>query len=88
MKTFVTAREAVAIDDKTVWKEVQRVRKTAGLPKFSMHDLLRAWASAVHANGASLKQVSVCLGHADVQTTERYIRVFLTQSSGHQFLPR
>ena len=88
MKTFVTAREAVAIDDKTVWKEVQRVRKAAGLPKFSMHDLRRAWASAVHANGASLKQVSVWLGHADVQTTERYIRVFLTQSSGHQFLPR
>ena len=53
-----------------------------------MHDLRRAWASAVHAKGASLKQVSVWLGHADVQTTERYIRVYLTSTSGHQFLPR
>ncbi len=47
-----------------------------------------ACTSAVHQKGASLKQVSVWLGHADVQTTERYIRVFLTQSSGHEFLPR
>jgi integrase/recombinase XerD len=88
VKAFSATRKGVAFDDKTVWKEVQRVRKAAGLPHFSMHDLRRAWASAVHANGASLKQVSVWLGHADVQTTERYIRVFLTQTTGHQFLPR
>jgi integrase len=87
-RAFVAARKQIALDDKTVWKEVQRVRKAAGLPKFSMHDLRRAWASAVHANGASLKQVSVWLGHADVQTTERYIRVFATQETGHTFLPR
>lgn len=88
MKDFVASREQIALDDKTVWKEIQRVRKAAGLPKFSMHDLRRAWASAMHANGASLKQVSVWLGHADVQTTERYIRVFSTLETGHSFLPR
>ncbi|WP_437899201.1 tyrosine-type recombinase/integrase [Sorangium sp. So ce124] len=88
VKAFVASRKGLATDDKTVWKEIQRVRKAASLPKFSMHDLRRAWASAVHAKGASLKQVSVWLGHADVQTTERYIRVYLTSTSGHQFLPR
>jgi integrase/recombinase XerD len=88
VKAYVANRKGVAVDDKTIWKELQRVRKLAGLPHFSMHDLRRAWASAVHQKGASLKQVSVWLGHADVQTTERYIRVFLTKSSGHEFLPR
>jgi len=88
VKAFVAFQDEVALDDKSVWKEIQRVRKAASLPKFSIHDLRRAWASAVHANGASLKQVSVWLGHADVQTTERYIRVFLTETTGHQFLPR
>ena len=85
---LVAVREAIALDDKSVWKEIQRIRKAAGLPQFSMHDLRRAWASDVHANGASLKQVSVWLGHADVQTTERYIRVFEGKSTGHEFLPR
>jgi site-specific recombinase XerD len=42
----------------------------------------------VHANGASLKQVSVWLGHKDVQTTERYIRVYTDATDGHQYLPR
>ncbi|MRG96525.1 tyrosine-type recombinase/integrase [Polyangium spumosum] len=88
VRAFVARQNEVALDDKSVWKEIQRIRKEANLPKFSIHDLRRAWASAVHANGASLKQVSVWLGHADVQTTERYIRVFLTQTSGHQYLPR
>ena len=88
VKAFVATRKGTAVDDKTVWNEVQRVRKAAGLLRFSMHDLRRAWASAVHANGASLKQVSVWLGHADVQTTERYIRVYQTSTSGHEYLPR
>jgi site-specific recombinase XerD len=85
---FIKTRDTVALDDKSVWKEIQRIRKAAGLPKFSIHDLRRAWASAVYANGASLKQVSVWLGHADVQTTERYIRVFEGKGKGHEFLPR
>jgi len=85
---FVKTRDTVTLDDKAVWNEIQRVRKAAGLPQFSIHDLRRAWASAVHAKGASLKQVSVWLGHSSVQVTERYIRVFDTESSGHEFLPR
>jgi integrase len=85
---FVKTRASVALDDKSVWNETQRVRKAAKLPKFSIHDLRRAWASAMHAKGASLKQVSVWLGHSSVEVTERYIRVFQTESTGHEFLPR
>ena len=57
-------------------KGVDRVhpRPRRSLPHFSMHDLRRAWASAMHHNGAPLKQVSVWLGHAEVATTERSLR--------------
>ena len=85
---FIQRKDEVPLDDKSVWDELQRVRKAIGLPHFSMHDLRRAWASAVHANGASLKQVSVWLGHKDVQTTELYIRVYTDVTDGHQYLPR
>lgn len=88
VRVFVRTRDNVALDDKAVWKELQRVRELVGLPHFSMHDLRRAWASAVHANGASLKQVSVWLGHRDVATTERYIRLYTSASEGRRFLPR
>ena len=85
---FIRRKDGLPLDDKSVWTALQQARKQAELPKFSMHDLRRAWASAVHANGASLKQVSVWLGHADVATTERYIMVFDAISNGHEFLPR
>jgi hypothetical protein len=85
---FVKTRDTVLLDDKSVWNEIQRVRAATKLPKFSIHDLRRAWASAVHANGASIKQVSVWLGHSTIEVTERYIRVFQTDSTGHEFLPR
>lgn len=87
-KAFIKLRTKIATDDKSVWREVQRVHKAAKVPRMSMHDLRRAWASAVHANGASLKQISLWLGHADIATTERYIRVYTTETLGHEFLPR
>jgi site-specific recombinase XerD len=87
-RAFIGARAGVALDDKSVWKELHRARVAASVPRFTMHDLRRAWASAMHANGASLKQVSVWLGHADIATTERYIRLFDAQTVGHEFLPR
>jgi len=87
-RAFIAARHLVPLDNKSTWDEIRRVRrKLEGIPHFSMHDLRRAWASAMHANGASLKAVSVFLGHSSVQVTERYIRVFQT-TGGHEFLPR
>jgi site-specific recombinase XerD len=88
VRSFVATRAGVTLDDKSVWRELHRVRVAAEVPRFTMHDLRRAWASAMHANGASLKQVSVWLGHADIATTERYIRIFETQTEGHEYLPR
>lgn len=85
---FIALRPSVRLDDKATWNAIRAVREELGLPKFSMHDLRRAWASAMHANGASIKQISVWLGHSTIAVTERYIRVFDTESSGHEFLPR
>jgi integrase/recombinase XerD len=86
--SFIELRSEQTLDDKTLWNLLQKVRKAAGVEPMSMHDLRRAWASAMHANGASIKQVSVWLGHAEIATTERYIRVFTDVTDGHQFLPR
>jgi integrase/recombinase XerD len=85
---FAKLKAGAPTDQKTVWLELRRISKEAGLPDFSAHDLRRAWASAMHSNGASMKQVSVWLGHAEVQTTERYVRIFVGATMGHEFLPR
>jgi site-specific recombinase XerD len=85
---FIETRGAVRLDNKATWDAINKVREKLELPRFSMHDLRRAWASAMHANGASIKQVSVWLGHSTIAVTERYIRVFEAESTGHEFLPR
>jgi site-specific recombinase XerD len=84
---FIRARHTVRLDDKATWDALQKVSGHLGLLGFSMHDLRRAWASALHANGMSLKQVSVLLGHSGIAVTERYIRAFNTEQTGHEFLP-
>lgn len=85
-RLFIRSRAEVSLDRKKIWNQLQRVRKEVGLPKFSPHDLRRAWASAMHQRGASLKAISVWLGHGSLGVTERYVRV--VETDGHQFLPR
>lgn len=85
-RLFIRSRVEVSLDRKKIWNQLQRVRKEVGLPKFSPHDLRRAWASGMHQRGASLKAVSVWLGHGSLGVTERYVRV--VEADGHRFLPR
>ena len=70
-----------------LWLAAKTVYESAGIRKFTPHDLRRAWATALYARGMPLKQVSVLLGHCAVSVTERYIRVTETESSGHEYLP-
>lgn len=86
-REFIKTRASVRLDDKATWDAIRKVREHLSLPKFSMHDLRRAWASALHANGMSLKQISVLLGHSGIGVTERYIRIFEASTAGHEFLP-
>lgn len=85
-RQFIRSRGGVKLERKAIWNRLQQVRKQVGLGHFSPHDLRRAWASAMHHRGASLKQVSVLLGHGSISVTERYIKGL--SSGGHEYLPR
>ncbi len=49
-----------------------RIRKEAGLPGVRLHDLRHAWASLAAMNGVDMVTIAKLLGHALVETTERY----------------
>ena len=86
-REFIRHRDDVRLDDKATWTAIHKVCDVLELKPFSMHDLRRFWGSALHANGASLKRVSVLLGHSDVRVTERYLRVLDGHLVGHDLLP-
>ena len=49
-----------------------RIRNEAGLPGLRIHDLRHSWASVAAMNGVDMVTVAKLLGHALVETTERY----------------
>jgi integrase len=56
-----------------VWYAVKRCAGQAGINNLAPHDLLRTCARLCHGSGGELEQIQFLLGHASVQTTERYI---------------
>jgi integrase/recombinase XerD len=86
-RRFIATRSTAQMHGKALWLAAKSVYEAAELRKFTPHDLRRAWASALYARGMPLKQVSTLLGHCAVSVTERYIRVFETESTGHEYLP-
>jgi integrase len=53
-------------------KPWQRVRKRACLEDLRIHDLRHSFASAALSEGESLTMIGKLLGHADIQSTQRY----------------
>ena len=49
-----------------------RIRNEAGLPGLRLHDLRHNWASVAAMNGVDMVTIAKLLGHALVETTERY----------------
>ena len=47
--------------------------ETAGVPGIAPHDLRRTFAKLCRAAGGELEQIQLLLGHASIQTTERYL---------------
>ncbi len=43
--------------------------------KITPHDLRRTFAKLAHQGQAALEQIQLSLGHASIQTTERYLGV-------------
>jgi site-specific recombinase XerD len=61
------------ISEKVAWQMLKSYAATAGLAGIAPHDLRRTTAKLCRAAGGELEQIQLLLGHASVQTTERYL---------------
>jgi integrase len=61
------------ITQNVVWYVVRASAGRAEIKALAPHDLRRTCARLCHAVGGELEQIQFLLGHASVQTTERYI---------------
>jgi len=61
------------ITQNVVWYVVKVCCEQAGLERIAPHDLRRTCAKLCHTSGGELEQIQFLLGHASVQTTERYL---------------
>jgi len=64
---------AERLTEKVVWQLLQPYATAAGVPGIAPHDLRRSCAKMCRAAGGELEQIQLLLGHASVQTTERYL---------------
>jgi integrase len=67
--------QGTALSEKVVWQLLVGYAATAGVPGIAPHDLRRTCAKLCRAAGGELEQIQLLLGHASVQTTERYLDV-------------
>ena len=65
--------QAAALSEKVVWQLLQPYAMAAGVPGIAPHDCRRTCAKLCRAAGGELEQIQLLLGHASVQTTERYL---------------
>ena len=66
-------QQKIEITTSVVWSAVKRYAKQIGIAHLAPHDLRRTCARLCHDAGGELEQIQFLLGHASVQTTERYI---------------
>jgi integrase len=59
--------------EKVVWLLIKPYSEVAGVPGIAPHDLRRTCAKLCRAGGGELEQIQMLLGHASIQTTERYL---------------
>jgi site-specific recombinase XerD len=69
------------ISQNVVWYVVKGCCEKAGLEHIAPHDLRRTCAKLCHTSGGEIEQIQFLLGHASVQTTERYLGC--KQNLGH-----
>ena len=69
------------ISQNVVWYVVKGCCERAGLQRIAPHDLRRTCAKLCHTSGGEIEQIQFLLGHASVQTTERYLGC--KQNLGH-----
>ncbi len=75
-RAFLRVRDELRLHDKKrTWNIVQATCEASKVPAFSLHDLRRAGASQWLADGVKLATISKWLGHRDIITTMRYLRI-------------
>jgi integrase len=62
-----------ALSEKVVWQLIRPYAEDAGVAGIAPHDCRRTCAKLCRAAGGELEQIQMLLGHASVQTTERYL---------------
>lgn len=62
-----------SLGEKVVWQLIKPYAEVAGVPGIAPHDLRRTCAKLCRAAGGELEQIQMLLGHASIQTTERYL---------------
>ena len=61
------------LGEKFVWQMLRQYAETIGIPGIAPHYARRTCAKLCRAAGGELEQIQLLLGHASVQTTERYL---------------
>jgi integrase len=61
------------VTEKVVWWTVLEYARLLGFANLAPHDLRRTCAKLCRASGGDLEQIQLLLGHASIQTTERYL---------------
>jgi integrase len=59
----------------SIFEMVKKYAAEIGLENIAPHDLRRTFAKLAHKGRAALEQIQLSLGHASIQTTERYLGV-------------
>jgi len=64
-----------SMTDKCVWFILRKYAPALGFTNLAPHDLRRSYAKLAHQGQAPIEQIQISLGHASIQTTERYLGV-------------
>jgi site-specific recombinase XerD len=59
----------------SIFETVKVYAEMLGMKSIAPHDLRRTFAKLAHKGRAALEQIQLSLGHASIQTTERYLGV-------------
>lgn len=61
------------LGEKVIWQLFREYSAQVGIPGLAPHDARRTCAKLCRAAGGDLEQIQLLLGHASIQTTERYL---------------
>jgi len=61
------------VTPKAIWHVVKTAAAEAGIQNLAPHDLRRTCARLCHLAGGELEQIQFLLGHASIETTEKYL---------------